>query len=99
MRDVIWAIGSDGIKEKMLQAKEKFLQMRSENDRIIQEKNNNILKNENRIKQKETTLNQKLEETQRKQNEIAAIKENLNGQLDIITKIVFFMPSPLLFNM
>ena len=73
-------------KEKMLQAKEKFLQMKDENEKIIQEKNNNILKNENRIKQKETALNQKLEETQRKQNEVTAIRENLNGQLEIITK-------------
>ena len=60
--------------------------MKDENEKIIQEKNNNILKNENRIKQKETALNQKLEETQRKQNEVTAIRENLNGQLEIITK-------------
>ncbi len=73
-------------KEKMLQAKEKYLQLKDEHEKIVQEKNNNILKNENRIKQKETTLNQKLEENQRKQNEVTAIRENLNNQLEIINK-------------
>jgi ribonuclease Y len=73
-------------KDKILQAKEKFLQLRAEHEKIIQEKNNILQKNENRFKQKEVAINQKLEETQRKQQEIATIKGNLNAQLEIVTK-------------
>jgi len=73
-------------KEKILQAKEKFLQLKSEHEKYIGEKNNKISQAENRIKQKESSLSQKLEETQRKNNELEAIRENLNNQLEIIDK-------------
>jgi len=73
-------------KEKILQAKEKFFQLKSEHEKYIGEKNNKIAQAENRIKQKEFSLSQKLEETQRKNNELDAIRENLNNQLDIIDK-------------
>jgi ribonuclease Y len=73
-------------KEKILQAKEKFLQLKTEHEKVINEKNNWIGQAENRIKQKELTLSQKLEETQRKKNEAEAIRENLNGQLELVEK-------------
>jgi ribonuclease Y len=73
-------------KEKILQAKEKFLQLKTEHEKVINEKNNWIGQAENRIKQKELTLSQKLEETQRKKNESEAIRENLNGQLELVEK-------------
>jgi len=73
-------------KEKILQAKEKFLQLKSEHEKYIGEKNNKISQAENRIKQKESSLSQKLEETQRKKNELEAIRENLNNQLEIVDK-------------
>lgn len=73
-------------KEKILQAKEKFLQLKSEHEKVINEKNSRIAQAENRIKQKELTINQKLEELQRKQSEADAIRNNLNGQLDLIDK-------------
>ncbi len=73
-------------KEKILQAKEKFLQLKSEHEKYISEKNNKISQAENRIKQKESSLSQKLEETQRNKNEIEAIRENLNNQLEIVDK-------------
>ena len=57
-------------KEKILQAKEKFLQLTAEN----------------RIKQKENTLSQKMEELNRKTNENAAQKENLNKQMAAVTQ-------------
>lgn len=73
-------------KEKMLQAKENFIQLKAEHDKVVFEKNNALAVAENKLKQKETTLNQKIEETQKKQKELATIKENLNAQLEIINK-------------
>ncbi|MFP4288497.1 MAG: ribonuclease Y [Bacteroidales bacterium] len=73
-------------KEKILQAKEKFLQLKSEHEKYVSDKNNQIAANENRIKQKESSLSQKLEEHGRKQKEVSLIRENLNQQLDILSK-------------
>lgn len=73
-------------KEKILQAKEKFLQLKSEHDKIIQEKNAAVHTNENRLRQKEATFSQKQEEFQRRQKEIDTIRENLNAQLDLVSK-------------
>lgn len=73
-------------KEKILQAKEKFLQLKSEHEKFIGERNNKIAQAENRIKQKEMSLSQKMEESQRKQNEISAIRENLSNQLELVEK-------------
>ncbi|HNW98189.1 MAG TPA: ribonuclease Y [Bacteroidales bacterium] len=73
-------------KDKILQAKEKFLQLKAEHEKLINEKNNVIIATENRLKQKEQSLNQKIEEVQRKQKELAAIKDNLSNQLEIVSK-------------
>ena len=73
-------------KEKILQAKEKFFQLKSEHEKVISERNSKVSQAENRIKQKEMSLSQKLEENQRKLNEIAAIRENLSNQLEIVEK-------------
>lgn len=73
-------------KEKILQAKEKFFQLKAEHEKYIGEKNNKIAQAENRINQKETTLSQKIEETQRRKNEIEAIRENLSGQVELVEK-------------
>ncbi len=73
-------------KEKILQAKEKFLELKAEHEKTVNERNNAVQVNENRIKQKETQLSQKFEEIQRKQAELNSIRENLNNQLEIVTK-------------
>jgi len=73
-------------KEKILQAKERFLELKTEHEKAVNERNNAVQINETRLKQKETFISQKFEENQRKQNEITAIRENLNNQLEIITK-------------
>lgn len=73
-------------KEKILQAKERFLELKTEHEKAVNERNNAVQINETRLKQKETLISQKFEENQRKQNEISAIRENLNNQLEIITK-------------
>ncbi len=73
-------------KEKILQAKETILQLKSQNDQEINEKNNNILRTENKLKQRESQINQKLDELQRKQKDVDTIRQNLNNQLEIITR-------------
>ena len=73
-------------KEKILQAKEKFLQLKSEHEKIIQEKNAILHANENRLKQKEATFSQRMEEFQRKQKEVETIRNNLNAQLELVSK-------------
>lgn len=73
-------------KDKILQAKEKFLQLKSEHENEINEKNQKLLSFENRVKQRESSLSQKMEEFQRKNKEIDAIRNNLNGQLELLDK-------------
>jgi ribonuclease Y len=73
-------------KDKILQAKEKFLQLKSEHEKIINEKNLKILATENRIKQRESVISQKIEELQRKNKDIDAIRQNLTIQMELIDK-------------
>lgn len=73
-------------KDKVLQAKEKFLQLKIEHEKLINEKNNLLQKNENRLKQKESAFSQRQEELQRKQKEIDTIRNNLNNQLELVSK-------------
>lgn len=73
-------------KEKILQAKEKFLQLKSEHEKFVHEKNEELSKNDNRLKQKETAFSQKIEDLQKKQKELVAIRQNLQTQADIVGK-------------
>ncbi len=73
-------------KDKILQAREKFLQLKSEHEKYVHEKNDELNRNENRLKQKETAMNQKFEEYAKKQKEVAAIKQNLTTQMDIVAR-------------
>jgi ribonuclease Y len=73
-------------KEKILQAKEKFLELKAEHEKAVNERNNAVQINESRLKQKESQISQKFEEIQRKNNELNVIRENLNNQLEIVTK-------------
>ena len=73
-------------KDKILQAKEKFLQLKAEHEKYINEKNNKLAAAEQRFKQKETVLNQKIEENQRKEKELEAIRNNITNQLHLVEK-------------
>lgn len=73
-------------KDKILQAKEKFIQLKAEHEQTINERNNKVLMAENRIKQREAGLSQRIEELQRKKQEVDVIRNNLNQQLELITK-------------
>jgi len=73
-------------KDKILQAKEKFLQLKTEHEKFAHEKNEEINKNDTRFKQKEVVFNQKAEELQKKHKEVAVIKQNLQTQVEIVSK-------------
>jgi ribonuclease Y len=73
-------------KDKILQAKEKFLQLKSEHEKAINEKNQRILVAENKLKQREVFLSQRMEEIQRKNKEVDAIRDNLSHQMEILEK-------------
>lgn len=73
-------------KDKILQAKEKFLQLKSDHEKEINSRNNKILLIENKLKQREIAFNQKQEELTRKRKESDVIRENLEGQLELVEK-------------
>ena len=73
-------------KDKILQAKEKFLQLKAEHEKFVHEKTDEVNKNENRLKQKEIVFNQKVEDLQKKDKEVAIIKQNLQTQVEIVNK-------------
>ncbi|MEE4175884.1 MAG: ribonuclease Y [Bacteroides sp.] len=73
-------------KEKMLQAKENFLQLKSEHEKFVFEKNQEINASESRLKQKELAYSQRMEDNQRKQKELNALQENLNNQIEIVSR-------------
>ena len=73
-------------KDKILQAKEKFLQLKTEHEKVINEKNSRILMLENKIKQRESNLSQRIEENQRRMKENDAIRQNLDMQMELVTK-------------
>ncbi|MFW5644312.1 MAG: ribonuclease Y [Bacteroidota bacterium] len=73
-------------KDKILQAKEKFQELKVEHERIINERNSRLNQKEIAFKQKENNLSQRLEEVQRKNDELDAIRKNLDFQFDVIEK-------------
>jgi ribonucrease Y len=73
-------------KEKILQAKEKFLQLKSEHEKFVHEKNEELQKTDNRVKQKEAAFTQKMDDLLKKQKELVTIKQNLQTQVDIVSK-------------
>jgi ribonuclease Y len=73
-------------QKKMLQAKEKFLELKAEHEKMINEKDIRIGEKEQVLKQREASISQRVEEAERKQNEIKAIRENLSNQLELVEK-------------
>src|SRR5690606_975385 len=69
-------------KNKLLEAKEKFLQMKADHEREINAKNNTINQRENSVKQKEQSINQKLDNLNKKEQELDALRANLEKQTE-----------------
>lgn len=73
-------------KNKLLEVKEKFLHLKADLEKQVTSRNAKLQASESKMKQRELMLNQKQEDLQRKKTENDAIKENLEGQLDIVDK-------------
>ena len=73
-------------KDKILQAKEKYLQLKAEHEKTVQERNSKIQSTETRLNQREQGINAKVEELQKKSNELKTAGENLNNQIEVLSK-------------
>lgn len=73
-------------KDKILQAKEKFQELKADHEKIINERNAKLSQKESAFKQRENSLSQRFEEVQRKNNELEAIRKNLDVQLEVVEK-------------
>lgn len=73
-------------KNKLLEVKEKFLNKKAELEKEVAVRSHKLQQAENRIKQRETQLNQQQSENQRRRNEIDAIKESLDEQLQVVAQ-------------
>jgi ribonuclease Y len=73
-------------KDKMLQAKEKFYQLKEEHEKVIKDRNRKVQSAEDRMKSREANLSQRVEKNKKAEREVAAIKANLEKQLEIVEK-------------
>jgi len=71
-------------KDKLLEAKENFLQLKQEHDKEIAQRNRAQEQLESKLKQQQQSLNQKIEGTQRKEQELDAMRENLKRQTELV---------------
>ncbi len=73
-------------KEKMYEAKEKFFQLKAEFEEETGKKKQAILNTENKIKQREQYLSEEIEKLKRKENDVDALKDNLETQQELVRK-------------
>ena len=73
-------------KDKLLEAKEKFLKLKSEFEEEANRKKSQIISNENKLKQREQHFSKEMEQLKRKEGEIGSLKEDLEQQLEIVSK-------------
>jgi ribonuclease Y len=69
-------------KDKMLQAKEKFLQLKEEHENNIKDRERKMQQAEDRFNSKEKALSQKIEEVNRKDRDIKALRASLETQIE-----------------
>jgi ribonuclease Y len=73
-------------KDKLLEVKEKFITMKAELEKQVNARNSKIQSQEARLKQRELAINQRQDDLHRRKTEVDTIRENMEGQLDIIEK-------------
>ncbi|WP_247231750.1 ribonuclease Y [Telluribacter sp. SYSU D00476] len=73
-------------KDRILEAKEKYLKLKSEFEEEANKKRNILQTNEQKLKQREQQIAQTIEQNKRRENELEALKTNLNQQVDLATK-------------
>ena len=71
-------------KDKILEAKEKFLKLKSEFEEESYRKKSIIISNENKVRQRDGQVSKLLEQNKRKEDELEAMRENLEAQMDIV---------------
>nr|WP_306642912.1 ribonuclease Y [Longitalea sp. SCSIO 12813] len=73
-------------QQKLLQAKEKFLALKEEHSKEIKKKNRELQSAKDKVKSKEAQLSKQIESNKRKQQEVDKIKQNLDNQLQVVSK-------------
>lgn len=73
-------------KEKMLESKERFLKKKAEFEEELNRRKSQVVANEQKIKQREQQISKELESLKRKEAETDTVKENLNAQIEVLTK-------------
>ncbi|MDR1610199.1 MAG: ribonuclease Y [Candidatus Symbiothrix sp.] len=73
-------------KDKLLEVKEKFITMKAELEKQVNARNSKIQSQEAKLKQREMALNQRQDELHKRKSEIDTVRENMEGQLEIIEK-------------
>ncbi|GHU61505.1 ribonuclease Y [Bacteroidia bacterium] len=73
-------------KDKLLEVKEKFITLKVDLEKQVNARNSKIQSQESRLKQREMALNQRQDELHKKKSEIETVRENMEGQLEIIEK-------------
>jgi len=73
-------------KDKLLEVKEEFIKQKAELEKLVSSRNSKIQSQEAKLKQREMILNQKQEEVQRKNKDLDVVRENLEGQLEVVEK-------------
>jgi ribonuclease Y len=73
-------------KDKLLEVKEKFISLKADLEKQVSARNSKLQSQEAKLKQRELIINQKQEEINKKRGELDSIRENLNGQWDIVEK-------------
>jgi ribonuclease Y len=71
-------------KNKMIEAKEKFIALKAEHDQQVQQRNAKLQEREVKLQQREMQLNQRQGDLQRKTNEVEALRETHEQQLQIL---------------
>ena len=73
-------------KEKLLQAKEKFMQLKNEHEKVINERNAKVEKVEREMAENKKQLQSRMDSFESREKKVEGIRENLNMQLDIVSK-------------
>ncbi len=73
-------------KDKLLEVKEKFISMKAELEQQVSARNSKLQSQEAKLKQREMAVMQKQEEVQKKTKETEVVRENLEGQLELVEK-------------
>ncbi|MDR0543092.1 MAG: ribonuclease Y [Dysgonamonadaceae bacterium] len=73
-------------KNKMLEVKEKFISLKADLEKQVSVRNSKLQSQEAKLRQREILINQKQEDLNKKRNELEAVRENLNGQIDLVER-------------